>query len=724
MGRHLSLLLAAAALSACPSTPPGQTCAVNADCADTAACVQSKCTPKDCPNEDCLDKQACVNDACVDRLCVGVSCTGDSVCANGDCLPLRCSAGDCAPGRACAAEQCVELRCYGVICPGSTVCVDGLCQPADCANQSCGPREACLADVCQDATCYGVICPGGLSCVQGLCIGPTCTDGFKDGAETDVDCGGGSCMRCGADAGCTQASDCQSDVCAGQRCTPGACSDLLRNGQETDVDCGGPTCPDCGDGKMCSSGADCRSGQCPSGTCLATCSDGQRNNSETDVDCGGPFCPRCGTDGGCTNTFDCQSGMCVGTRCQPGSCTDGWRNGTETDVDCGGSCPPCAGGSRCFGSTDCLGGLCLDAGTPADGGVCTGPTCSDGVKTDAGLETDVDCGGGRCRPCLNTLGCNVNTDCQYRLCNVGACAAFTVTLPRWSPPDSVTRYCSTGACADAGEDGDFYAPVPTYTATADTVHDSVTNLTWQRNHHPNPQTWQQAWERCDGLNLDGYTDWRLPSRGELFTINDLGRAGVPVDAALFPGVGIIQTFWTSGIDYTSPSTYSAFGLLYRGLSGPPVRFIRGYAAGPAASQTNLARCVRAPLVAYPAQRFNPYAGSQGDTITRLQWQEPTSASTFTWAAARAYCEGLNLDGLGDWRLPSVKELDTIAREFAPSGPVIESVFVNAPVTVWSSTAVPGSAQAYVYLYTAGGGPTLDENGVGTANRVRCVRGPN
>ena len=44
------------------------------------------------------------------------------------------------------------------------------------------------------------------------------------------------------------------------------CSDGVRDGNETDIDCGG-SCLDCGNGLACSVNGDCQSGQCLNGTC-------------------------------------------------------------------------------------------------------------------------------------------------------------------------------------------------------------------------------------------------------------------------------------------------------------------------------------------------------------------------------------------------------------------------------------------------------------------------
>lgn len=66
-----------------------------------------------------------------------------------------------------------------------------------------------------------------------------CTDGFDNGDETDVDCGGTTCMRCDPGDACLVASDCASKVCTGNVCQAPTCSDFVQNGDETGTDCGG-----------------------------------------------------------------------------------------------------------------------------------------------------------------------------------------------------------------------------------------------------------------------------------------------------------------------------------------------------------------------------------------------------------------------------------------------------------------------------------------------------
>jgi hypothetical protein len=49
--------------------------------------------------------------------------------------------------------------------------------------------------------------------------------------------------------------------------TGASCTDSVQNGAETDVDCGGGACLKCASGRMCNVDDDCRNGSCASGKC-------------------------------------------------------------------------------------------------------------------------------------------------------------------------------------------------------------------------------------------------------------------------------------------------------------------------------------------------------------------------------------------------------------------------------------------------------------------------
>jgi len=51
--------------------------------------------------------------------------------------------------------------------------------------------------------------------------GGTCTDNTQNNAETDVDCGGGACPKCGSSMKCNADTDCRTGTCTAGKCTDG-----------------------------------------------------------------------------------------------------------------------------------------------------------------------------------------------------------------------------------------------------------------------------------------------------------------------------------------------------------------------------------------------------------------------------------------------------------------------------------------------------------------------
>ncbi|TNE50479.1 MAG: hypothetical protein EP343_08420 [Deltaproteobacteria bacterium] len=95
------------------------------------------------------------------------------------------------------------------------------------------------AGCCEDSQCGD-----GLSCVYGSC-------------QTALAAGGSACY---------QGNDCQSQVCENNACLAGSCTDGQKNGRETDVDCGG-ACGACDINKACVVDKDCGSGSCQKDVC-------------------------------------------------------------------------------------------------------------------------------------------------------------------------------------------------------------------------------------------------------------------------------------------------------------------------------------------------------------------------------------------------------------------------------------------------------------------------
>jgi len=118
-------------------------------------------------------------------------------------------------------------------------------------------------------------------------------------------------------------------------------------------------------------------------------------------------------------------------------------------------------------------------------------------------------------------------------------------------------------------------------------------------------------------------------------------------------------------------------------------------------------------------------GTITDNATGLMWvASPTAAAvggTYLWAAAITACEGLTYATYSDWRLPNVKELQSIV-DYGTSPPPIDTTFFTECQSslYWSSTTfAPFSGFAW-YVNFSNGYVSLD--GRGRGYYVRPVRG--
>ena len=355
-----------------------------------------------------------------------------------------------------------------------------------------------------------------------------------------------------------------------------------------------------------------------------------------------------------------------------------------------------------------------------------------------------------------------------------------VTLPRTGQTACWNAVGNAVACAGTGQDGDIRVgaawPTPRFTDNGNqTVKDNLTGLTWTKNGNvmqtrdpgfdadatanfppsvagDGRVTWQHALDYIRKLNQEsylGFSDWRLPNRGELASLVHAGQiASDWLNANGFYNVPVAFT-WTSttypssGMNaYTVPlnSGIVAYAAKNDGSCGVvwPVR------GGPADSlgssvislpKTGQTRCysesgaVIACLdtgqdgshqggVAWPNPRFREKSGAVLDSLTGLVW--PSSGNVMqardtgfdtdffagdgrvTWQHGLDYIKKLNREnylGHSDWRLPNRRELESLVN--AGQSHTDEWLnlqgFSNVQAeSYWSSsTAFPSSSHAAV-----------------------------
>ena len=212
-------------------------------------------------------------------------------------------------------------------------------------------------------------------------------------------------------------------------------------------------------------------------------------------------------------------------------------------------------------------------------------------------------------------------------------------------------------------------------------------------------------------NYGGSSDWRLPTREELRTIVDYGHYNPTIDIAYFPNMLSIYS-WSS----TSLANLTNYGWY--------VYFLHGNDGNHHKPAIYHARAVRGGQAASVDPFVNNSDGTVTDTDTGLMWQQAAAPDVMGWQDALSYCENLVLAGHGDWRLPNIKELASLA-DLGRYNPAIDTG--HFPDTVytpssyyWTSTTYAGTTtDAWFMNYEYGSDTFRSKSG---SYYVRAVRG--
>lgn len=113
-------------------------------------------------------------------------------------------------------------------------------------------------------------------------------------------------------------------------------------------------------------------------------------------------------------------------------------------------------------------------------------------------------------------------------------------------------------------------------------------------------------------------------------------------------------------------------------------------------------------------------GTVTDGNTGLMWQQG-EAGLMTWEDAITCCEGLSLAGYADWRLPNIKELESITDDSLHNPAIDTNYFPEAHASsYWSSTTgAYGTSDAWDVSFYYG---CVGNGSKSYTSYVRCVRG--
>lgn len=268
-------------------------------------------------------------------------------------------------------------------------------------------------------------------------------------------------------------------------------------------------------------------------------------------------------------------------------------------------------------------------------------------------------------------------------------------------PDTGQTKCYDGSgneinCTGTGQDGEYNIHPMSYTNNGNgTVTDKNTGLMWQQQDDGIPHNWYQAsgtynatynpstQDVCGSLTLGGHSDWRLPTKKELIGIVNYAKplreeSGASIDSVFTDTKR--NYYWTATFNYCCSSVWQ-------------VSFDCGgfYPSPTYSTSTSYVRCVRG---GQSSSSFTDNGnGTVTDNKTGLMWQQGEPGST-SWHSALSYCEGLQLGSHSDWRLPNIKELESLTEDTRYEPAINIAYFPAAYSTMYfSSTAVSCSIPA-------------------------------
>jgi len=243
---------------------------------------------------------------------------------------------------------------------------------------------------------------------------------------------------------------------------------------------------------------------------------------------------------------------------------------------------------------------------------------------------------------------------------------------------------SASYTATSGEDADFVFNPISFTDNGDgTITDNNTGLMWQKTDG-GEMSFEAAPTYCKNLNLGGFTDWRLPTAQELFSINYFDQINPALNTVYFPKT-LAEYWWTSETradDATKAWVVNAGG----GVGAHPK------SESKSAGGTKLihVRAVRNALTAnFSVSHFTDNGnGTIADNFTGLTWQKIQPTAVMSWEEALAYAKTVSLAGKTDWRLPNIKELQSLNDVSAVKPSFNKTYFPNVVSgNYWSSTTL-------------------------------------
>ncbi|QCX38598.1 DUF1566 domain-containing protein [Aureibaculum algae] len=241
-----------------------------------------------------------------------------------------------------------------------------------------------------------------------------------------------------------------------------------------------------------------------------------------------------------------------------------------------------------------------------------------------------------------------------------------------------------------GQDATYSGNQPNYTDNGDgTITDNITGLIWEKDMG-DKITFDDAFTKAENSTLGDYSDWRVPTLKELYSlINFTGRVQGETAIDLFIDTNYFnQPIGDVSIGEREIDAQTWSSTAYVGLTMNTdetvfgVNFIDGRIKGypkfkPASGAENemYFRMVRGNTAYGENDFIDNGDGTISDLATGLMWQKADDGISRDWEDALEYSENLELASFNDWRLPNAKELQSIV-DYTRSPQTTKSPAIN------------------------------------------------
>ncbi|QXP59693.1 DUF1566 domain-containing protein [Olleya sp. HaHaR_3_96] len=265
-----------------------------------------------------------------------------------------------------------------------------------------------------------------------------------------------------------------------------------------------------------------------------------------------------------------------------------------------------------------------------------------------------------------------------------------------------------------GQDATYKGNQPSYTNNNNgTITDLITGLVWEQDMGEK-MTFDEAFKKAKNSTLGGYTDWRVPTIKELYSlILFTGKVKGAVAIDLF----IDTTYFNQplgnkniGEREIDAQTWSATEYVGQTMKKDAtvfgVNFVDGRIKGypkykPRTGKKNTMyfRMVRGNTDYGKNNFIDNGDGTISDYATGLMWQKTDNGKGLDWEASLNHAENLKLANYSDWRLPNAKELQSIV-DYSRSPQTTNSPAIHPIFNTTTIDDPEGQSGQYPYFWTS------------------------